>query len=133
MMNESDAGIRLPTQHRNRHVRRKRNFAVDHVALHQVRFALERIAPAAAARREDPNNLAGQHRFAIDKAAEIARLTLDVDGDAKWQAGLSAIDAVAAEPHAIGGDDGAAIDQRAVMLLVAKSATALAGAAGIGA
>ena len=52
--------------------RLRRHLAFDHVALHQLRLALERIAPAAAAGRDDPHDLAGQHRLAVDQAAEIA-------------------------------------------------------------
>ena len=73
----------------------------------------------------------GEHRLAVDQAAEVARRALDVDRHAERLAGLAAVDAVAAEPHPVGGDDGAAIDQRAVVLLVAEPAAPLAGAAGI--
>ena len=51
-----------------------RHLALDHVALHQLRLALERIAPAAAAGRHDAHDLPGQHRLAVDQAAEVARL-----------------------------------------------------------
>ena len=109
-----------------------RDFALDHVALNEFRLALQRVAPAAAAGGHDADNLPGPHRFAVDQAAEIVG-GRGVDGHAERRPGLAAVEAVAAEPHAVGGDDGAAIDQRAVMLVVAEPAAAFAGAAGIGA
>src|SRR5207253_2932454 len=50
--------------------RRARDFALDHVAPHQLGLALERIAPAAAAGRHDPHDLARAYRLAVDEAAE---------------------------------------------------------------
>src|SRR6266545_3621874 len=111
--------------------RRARNLALDHVAPHQLRLALERIAPAAAAGRHDPHHLARAHRLAVDEAAEIPRSAFDIDRHAERLARLSAVDPVAAEPHAIGGNDGAAVDQCPVVLLIAEAAAPAAGAAGI--
>src|SRR6185369_2898505 len=103
----------------------QRHFALDHIALHQLRLALQRVAPAAATGGEHANHLTGEHRLAVDEAAEIARRTFDVDRHAEREPRLAAIDAIAAEPHAIGSDDGAAVHQRAVMLLVAEAPAAL--------
>ena len=50
---------------------RGRHLALDHVALHQLRLALQRITPAAAAGRHHAHDLTGQHRLAVDQAAEI--------------------------------------------------------------
>src|SRR3954471_18137131 len=111
--------------------RGKRHFALGHVAQDQVRLACERVAPAAAAGGEHAHDLAGQHGFAIDEPAEVARRTFDIDRHAEWKPGLAAVHTVAAEPHAIGRDDGAAVNQRAVMLFVAEPAAPLAGAARI--
>ena len=96
-----------------------RYFAIDDVGEHQFRFTFERIAPTAAASGADANNLAGQHRLAIDQAAEIAGVAFNVDCDAERQPGFAAVDPIAAEPDPIRSDDGAAIDQGAIMLLVA--------------
>src|ERR1700733_11068803 len=112
---------------------RKRDLALDHVALHEVRLALERLPPAPAAGRYHPHDLTVEYRLAVDEATQVVRHARGVDGDAERRAGLPAIEAIAAEPNAVGGDDGAAIDQRAIMLVVAEPAAALAGAAGIGA
>ena len=109
----------------------QRHLAFGHIARHTLRLPLERIAPAASAGRHHPHHLACEHRLAIDQPAEIAWRALHIDRDAEWLAGLSPVDAVASEPHPVGGDDGAAIDQRAVMFFVAEPAAPLAGAAGI--
>src|SRR4029077_9073634 len=111
--------------------RGKRHFALDHVAQDQIRLARERVAPAAAAGGEHAHDLTGQHRFAIDQPAEVARRTFDIDRQAERKPSLAAVHAVAAEPHAIGRDDGPAVHQRAVMLFVAEPAAPRAGAAGI--
>src|SRR5271155_4366436 len=74
--------------------RRSRHLAVDDVAQHEVWFALERIAPAAAAGGAHAHNLAGQHRLAVDQAAKIARRALEIDGHGKRQPGLATVDAI---------------------------------------
>src|SRR6202043_4210186 len=56
-----------------------------------------------------------------------------IDGDAERLAGLAPVQAVTAEPYPVRGDDGAAIDQRAIVLFVALPAAAQTGASGIGA
>src|SRR5580704_3212575 len=95
--------------------RRGRYFAIDDIAQHQIWLAFQRIAPAAAAGGADADDLAGQHRFAVDQAAEVARRPLDIDRDAERQPGFAAVDAVTAEPDPVSGDDGSAIDQCAIM------------------
>src|SRR5579872_2171714 len=66
-----------------------RDFAFDHVALHHVGFALERIAPAAAAGSDNAHNLPGLYRFAVNQPAKIVRMiAAGVDGDAKGRAGF---------------------------------------------
>src|SRR5262249_56250878 len=86
--------------------------------------------PAAPAGPPAPP-LPRQHRLAIDEAAEVARSAFEISRDAKGLSGDPAVDAIAAEPHPVGGDNGAAIHQRAVVLFVAKAAPPLAGAAGV--
>src|SRR5262249_16750807 len=108
-----------------------RHAALGHIALDQLRLALERITPAAAARRDHAHHLSGQDGLAVDQATEVARRPFEIDRDAERPSGPSAVDAVAAKPHPVGGDDGAAIHQRAVVLLVSQPAPPLAGAAGI--
>ena len=66
-------------------------------------------------------------------AAEYFQAFFDVHRDAERLSRLAAVDAIAAEADAVGGDDGVAVDQRAVVLLVAQPAAPFAGAAGIGA
>src|SRR5215471_13438599 len=105
--------------------------ALPHIARDQLWLAFERITPAAATRRDHAHHLSGQDRLAVDQAAEVARRAFEVDRDAERASGGSAVDAVAAEPHPVGGDDGAAIHQRAVVLLVSEPAPPLADAAGI--
>src|ERR1700738_1717079 len=48
----------------------KRGPALDDVAQHQFQFALQRIAPAAAAGRHHANDLLFQHGLAIDETAK---------------------------------------------------------------
>src|SRR5215472_15125029 len=108
-----------------------RHAALGHIARDQLRLALERITPAAAAGRDHAHHLSRQDGLAVDQATEIARRPFEVDRDAERPSGPSTVDAVAAEPHPVGGDDGAAIHQRAVVLLVPEAAPPLAGAAGI--
>src|SRR5262245_971530 len=45
--------------------RRPRDLALDHVAQHELRFAREWIAPAAAAGGHHANHLAREHRLAV--------------------------------------------------------------------
>src|SRR5258707_8740754 len=91
--------------------------ALGHVARDQLRLPLERITPAAAAGRDHAHHLSREHRLAVDQAAELARRAFEVDRDAEPPPGCSALDAVAAEPHPVGGDGGAGIHPRAVGLL----------------
>src|SRR5260370_11469712 len=105
--------------------------ALGHVARDQLRLALERITPAAAAGRDHAHHLSREHRLAVDQAAELARRAFKVDRDAERSSGRSAVDAVAAEPHPVGGDDGAAIHQRALVPLVSQPAPPRAGATGV--
>jgi hypothetical protein len=107
----------------------ERNPALDHVAQDQIGFALQRIAPAAAACRHHLHHLSLQHRLAVDQAAELACGAFGIDGDTERQTGLAAIEAVTAEPHPVRGHDGTAIDQRAVVLFIALAAAAESGAA----
>src|SRR5262245_23377647 len=110
---------------------RDRDLVLHHVAQHPLRLALERVAPAPATRGQHAHDLARAHRLAIHQAAELAWRALRVDTDAERLARCAAVDAVAAEPHAVGGHDRAAVDQRAVVLVVAEPAAALAGTAGV--
>src|ERR1700722_400744 len=50
-----------------------RNLAVDDVALHQFRLAVQRIAPAAAAGGHDAHNLPGAHRLPPDPTPRAVR------------------------------------------------------------
>ena len=113
--------------------RLRRDLALDDVAQDELGLALERIAPAAAAGRHDAHDLPRLHRLAVDESAEPLRRAVEVDGNAERLAGLAAGDAVAAEPHAVGGHDRVAIDEHAVVLVVPEPAAALPRAARVGA
>src|SRR5262249_14180168 len=118
-----------------------RHAALDHIARDRLQLALERITPAASARRDHAHHLSGQDGLAVDQAAEGARAAprpagarpppCGVRGAATGPPRAPPVTPDAPDPHRAGGDDGAAIPQRAVVLLVSDPAPPLAGAAGI--
>src|SRR5581483_10488081 len=69
----------------------QRYAAFGHIARHQLGFAIERVAPAAAAGGHDAHDLALENRFAVNQPAEIARLAFEIDGDAERLSGLAAV------------------------------------------
>ena len=106
-----------------------RNLTLQHVEKHKLGLAIERIAPAAAAGGFDPHYFACFDGLAVDQTPEPSLVgTARIYRHQKWLAGMAAIDTVAAELDAIGRDDGVTIDQRAIMLVVPKSAAPLSGA-----
>src|SRR5262249_56031714 len=68
---------------------------------------------------------------AVARPAGSAAGALGAGGEAARSPARPAVAAVAPEPPPVGGDDGAAIHQRAVVLLVSQPAPPLADAAGI--
>ncbi len=88
----------------------------------------ERVAPAAAARRPDPDHLAGADRLGVGQRVDLALLgAARVDDDLERRAREPALDAPAGQDRPVRDGHEVAVLQHPDVLLVAEAAAELAG------